>query len=99
MLRKLLFTRRRTIRSESQTGSWARSGAREQLQLGTAIRWAEATYRRIGHVSGGGQRIDVSMSDERGSCHDPVPCSKPNYYFELAKIRLKYILKTGQLCD
>ena len=32
-------------------------------RLGTAIRWAEATYRRIGHVSGGGQRIDGSMSE------------------------------------
>ena len=37
-------------------------------------------------------------ADERDSLSRPESLvSKPIYYFELAKIRLKYILKTGQL--
>jgi len=42
-------------------GRFGRSSSwRASEGLGTNIRWAEATYRRIGHVSEGVQRIDVS---------------------------------------
>ena len=53
-----------------------------------------STYR---HVSGGWAAYRRIEADERDSLSRPESLvSKPIYYFELAKIRLKYILKTGQ---
>ena len=53
-----------------------------------------STYR---HVSGGWAAYRRIEADERDSLSRPESLvSKPIYYFELAKIRMKYILKTGQ---
>ena len=64
--------------------------------LGTTIRWAEETYRRIVTYRGVRQRIDVSRPMRDSLSRPESLVSKPIYYFKLAKIRLKYILKTGQ---
>ena len=42
-----------------------------ELSIGTKIRWAEGTYRRIVTYRGVGQRIDVSRP--MSPCHDPSP--------------------------
>ena len=60
-------------RPTERTNSVTVSSWRFWARLGTKIRWAEGTYRRIVTYRGVGQRIDVSRPMRETPCHDPSP--------------------------